>query len=445
MSFAPSQLKQRLLKGLGANAYGQLVTIGIQLLSVPLFLYYWGAEQYGEWLILAAIPAYLSLSDIGFATVAANDMTMRIAREDNEGAIEIYQSGLAFICCVCCVIFVILLSFLFLTDITNGFNYKNFSNSDVRYIIVFLSAQALISLVGGMHNAGFRASGLYATGTFFTNSIRLSEWVIAALLVMQQSSGVVIALWIAIVRVIGTILMQFCLLKMSPWINLGFKKAKFITIKGLIKPSFGFMAFPLGYAFSIQGTTLALGHTFGASTVAIFTSYRTLTRLTVQAVNILSQAMAPEISASFGEGNLDNAKKMHIRGFQINLIIGLFCTIFMLIFGMYIIQAWTHNRLPESPWVFNFLLFAALATAIWQSSWSVLLSTNNHLKMAAVFLVCNLLGVIGIYLNIINPWVSAMIIFIVELPILFYAIYFGCKVLNQSPLELMKIKMVRNG
>jgi hypothetical protein len=84
-------LKAKLLRNLGANAYGQAITILIQLVSVPLYLHYWGKQLYGEWLILSAIPAYLALSDIGFASVTANDMTMRVANGDRHGTLEVFQ------------------------------------------------------------------------------------------------------------------------------------------------------------------------------------------------------------------------------------------------------------------------------------------------------------------------------------------------------------------
>jgi predicted CoA-binding protein len=84
-------LKAKLLRNLGANAYGQAITILIQLVSVPLYLHYWAKQLYGEWLILSAIPAYLALSDIGFASVTANDMTMRVANGDRHGTLEVFQ------------------------------------------------------------------------------------------------------------------------------------------------------------------------------------------------------------------------------------------------------------------------------------------------------------------------------------------------------------------
>ena len=83
---------RRILHGLGANAYGQLVVIVIQLAGVPILLHAWGTQLYGEWLILAAIPTYLSMTDLGFSQSAGNDMTARMARGDIAGALAVFQS-----------------------------------------------------------------------------------------------------------------------------------------------------------------------------------------------------------------------------------------------------------------------------------------------------------------------------------------------------------------
>ena len=77
-----SRIVQRLFKGFGASLYGQAVVVVIQLAGVPILLSQWHAALYGEWLILFAIPAYLSLGDLGFSLSAANDMTARVGRED---------------------------------------------------------------------------------------------------------------------------------------------------------------------------------------------------------------------------------------------------------------------------------------------------------------------------------------------------------------------------
>jgi len=56
----------------------------VQIVSVPVFLHFWGVKLYGEWLIISGIPTYLRLSYVGFATVACNDMTMRVIADDRE-------------------------------------------------------------------------------------------------------------------------------------------------------------------------------------------------------------------------------------------------------------------------------------------------------------------------------------------------------------------------
>jgi hypothetical protein len=73
-------LMSRLTKGLGAQGYSQAVQIFIRLAEVPLLLGFWGTQLYGEWLMLAAIPAYLAIADMGFAGVASREMSMRSGR-----------------------------------------------------------------------------------------------------------------------------------------------------------------------------------------------------------------------------------------------------------------------------------------------------------------------------------------------------------------------------
>ena len=77
---------RRIISGFGANAFGQTVSIVIQLFSLPLFLYYWDTSTYGAWLILSAVPAYLTMADVGMVNAAGNKMTMALGRSDTAEA-----------------------------------------------------------------------------------------------------------------------------------------------------------------------------------------------------------------------------------------------------------------------------------------------------------------------------------------------------------------------
>ena len=52
-----------IILGLGANAFGQALNIVIQLLSLQLYILYLDLPTYGTWIMLSALPSYLSMAD----------------------------------------------------------------------------------------------------------------------------------------------------------------------------------------------------------------------------------------------------------------------------------------------------------------------------------------------------------------------------------------------
>src|SRR6202158_4054383 len=86
-------LRRRLIRGFGATALGPVVGAIVQLSSVPVMLHAWGAARYGDWLLLSAIPVYLTLSDLGFGDASGSDMSMRVAANEKDGALRTFQSS----------------------------------------------------------------------------------------------------------------------------------------------------------------------------------------------------------------------------------------------------------------------------------------------------------------------------------------------------------------
>ena len=89
---AGSGIRERLLKGIGAQGFSQAVQIFIRLAEVPLLLSFWGTQLYGEWLMLSAIPVYLTISDGGFAEAACREMTIRGGAGDKTGVQSFFRA-----------------------------------------------------------------------------------------------------------------------------------------------------------------------------------------------------------------------------------------------------------------------------------------------------------------------------------------------------------------
>src|SRR5215210_4437181 len=91
----PGTLLQRLSKGIGAFSVGQVINLALRVLLPPLFLKAWGADVYGEWLVLSSFVAYLSLTDMGGQMYIFNRLTESYAQGDISLFRRTLHTGLA--------------------------------------------------------------------------------------------------------------------------------------------------------------------------------------------------------------------------------------------------------------------------------------------------------------------------------------------------------------
>jgi len=169
-------IKGRVSLGLLAQGYSRIVTIVIQLVSVPILIGHWGLEQYGVWLLISAVPVYLSLADLGFAQVGASDMTMRIARGDRDGAQVSYHTIFAINCLIGAIGLAAALGFI-LSPLSVQLIGPDHATQSVRLAMLVLTAHALFSLLQGVIGAGMRAEGQFALmATFIATTRLLTLW-----------------------------------------------------------------------------------------------------------------------------------------------------------------------------------------------------------------------------------------------------------------------------
>ncbi len=433
-------LKAKLILNLGANTYGQLITVAIQLASVPLFLHYWGVALYGEWLILSAIPAYISLSDVGFASVAANDMTMRVAREDKQGALEVYQSIWIFICAVSVIVGFALTLVVYVFPLDGIFSITHIGSKDTQLLLIVLMLYVLAGLQGGVLSAAFRAVGKYAYGTVMNNSVRLIEWLFSMIALVLGGGVLVVAIVTLAIRLLGLIVMWAVLRNQESWLNLGLEQASIQRIRELIKPAVAFMAFPLGLALSLQGMVLVIGMTLGSAAVVLFSAYRTLTRLLVQIITILNQAIWPEISAAYGAGKIELVNRIHRKGSSVTFWIALAAVIILSLIGEWIIGIWTRRAFEQNHLLLLLMLATTFLNVLWQTSWVVLMATNQHQKITIAFIVSAASVLILARLTI--PYLgidgAGMMVLIGELPMLYITINSALNLLNDRWLAYIK-------
>jgi O-antigen/teichoic acid export membrane protein len=139
-------IKNRVIKGFGANAFGQIVVVLIQLAGVPILLHFWGAQLYGEWLILFSIPAYLSMTDLGFSQSAGNDMTARVARNERVEALAVFQSLAVLVFGAAAIGFALISAVICTLPLAQWLHFEIMSTFEARLVLWMLAIEALIKL-----------------------------------------------------------------------------------------------------------------------------------------------------------------------------------------------------------------------------------------------------------------------------------------------------------
>lgn len=384
-----TSVRRRILHGLGANVYGQLVTVIVQLAGVPVLLHAWGTQLYGEWLILFAIPAYLSMVDLGFSQSAGNDMTARVARGDRAGALTVFQSLGVLVYGLTAIGLALSAFVLFHLPIREWLNFQALDADSTRWTLWLLSATVLITLPDGVTHAGFRAGREYALHYGMHSTVRLFQFAGVWVVALAGGSPVTAAAAFFVIRAAGTLIFAVMVVRRHPWLRYGFERAKVAELRRLLSPALANTAVPLAQAVNIQGMVLVVGVVLGPLAVVVFSTLRTLTRLALQLVLAVAHATEPELAAAYGAGDRGLMRALFVHTLRGGLWLALAAAACLALFGGFILDVWTHGKVAMHPALFAWLLGSAVASVLWYGALIVLKAANRHLRGASVYVVAS--------------------------------------------------------
>lgn len=383
---------RRLILGFGANAFGQIINILIQVSSLPLFLLFWDASTYGTWLVLSALPGYLSMADVGVVSVAGNKMTMALGRNDLREADAIYHSAQLFLTIVCCGLAAVLTPAVLLWP-TSMWPTSISASMDTRVALAALLGSVLVAIFGGLADAVFKATGRYPLGTVMGQLARLAEWCgyMVGLIVFRSFAGVAIVGLLA--RVVAVGVGMLVAQRGQSSLTLGFRHAHRVELQRMLHPAISFMAFPLANALSFQGITILVFLLSGPAAVALFNAYRTIARIAVQLTSMFSLALWPEFARLFGQAGMKAVHPLFKRSALLGAAVaGLFSPVLFVV-SPWLLAIWTHGRIPFEPTLMALLLAYAAIGGFWHVPRVLLMATNKHIGLSGWSLAAGVLSI----------------------------------------------------
>jgi O-antigen/teichoic acid export membrane protein len=358
----------------------------IQLVQVPVFLHFWDKTLYGEWLIIIAIPSYLTFSSIGFGSVAGNEMTMLMGRGEQQAALRVFQSCWWFIVGICSLVVIALGVGLYFLPLAHWLQLRVITPDDAKWVIFYLGCATLFGQLEQLVQSAYTCIGRYPYGSFIKSCLSLAAFAVMIVPVCLGHGARTTALAFAIANAVGTAVLCIMARHDIPWLRYGWAHARLSEVRRLAGPAIAFMGFPIGNALNLQGTLLAVGYALGPDDVVNFGTARTVSRVALQMVQMVNSTFWPELSLSYGARKFDLVRALHRRACQMALVIAAVLIVVMMTVGPWFLTHWTAHKVPPSPRLLFLLLLSVLFYSLWSTSSTLIAAINQHRRLAGYYI-----------------------------------------------------------
>jgi O-antigen/teichoic acid export membrane protein len=382
---------RRVISGTLANTASIGMNALLQLLTVPVLVNAWGAEQFGLWMMLTTIPTYFALTDLGFVQASTSDMTMQVANGDRKKATATFQSSLLLIGAMCCAAAAVVVS------LTQAWSHWVMP-LDYAGLIGLLAVFAALSLFSRMSLCSLLATGHYALGTIVYNCLLLVEGLAGLLTAFLGGGFAEVAQCLLAMRFVNMVTI-YCLARHKvEWLQYGIGQASMAEVKRLLKPALAAMTIPLALAINLQGVVLIIGTVLSPAAVAIYTPVRTCSRLLIQVIGVVNRASMPELAkASALSDGQGLGQILRLNGFMVAAVL-LPGSVAFAVLGRDFVEFWSAGHIAPDH---SFIALLALATFIhgcWYFTSNILLATNSHVPFAKFSLVASIVTLLLVLL-----------------------------------------------
>lgn len=391
---------KRILNILGANALGQVSNVIIRVVSVPIFLHFWGENLYGEWLLLITIPSYLAISGTGIGHVAANEMDIKVSKGQKGEALQIFQSAWVFVTIISAIFIAICSLVAAVFPVENWLNIHHISHVDVTLSFVLLAVYTVFSLQCELLVAVYRASGQYARGLLSVNVILFAEFVGLIVVVMVSKSVILATCVNLLIRLVGMYVMSAHLKKKVDWFHFGVQHASKQIIRSSLIPTFAFIGFSLGNAITLQGMVTVIGIRLGPTAVVAYSVIRTLINFVKQLTSLIYYSVWPEFSAALAKNDIELARKLHRSICQVTLLLSLISVVGLLVAGKSILHIWTGGKLQIDYIFFALMLISIVPNTLWLASSFVEISINKHERIALAYVISSIATILVAFFTV---------------------------------------------
>jgi O-antigen/teichoic acid export membrane protein len=251
--------------------------------------------------------------------------------------------------------------------------------------------QTLLQVVFGYYTNLYMVVQKAHRGQMWANWRYFAPVVITVPLAVRHASFGTIALGqFCGVALLGVV-MILDLSRSMPGLPLGLAGASWRTLRATVKPSGMFLMIYMQTFLLFQVPVILLQWLLGPEIVVLFTISRTVFSMARRILSVITNAIAPEITFSFGSG--DMAKLLDIFHYSERVVFSMIpvANLGTFLCAPLLIRVWLHKSGLFEPWPYALMALVSGVMSMREHKQFFQFSTNTHYRLAHIVFWGNLL------------------------------------------------------
>ena len=390
---------QRIIIGTKETVLEKIVLIILRFFEPLVFLTFSSLNNYGIWIIIFSLPAYLMMSDLGVSAVGQNQINMDIKKKKYLLANENFNYSLTLIV-ILNIFFSILYYLIFINLFKNNLiNLNEITLEQFSKILLCVIFYTFINQIYGLIIAVFSAINLFHLKVRYGYINKILELLTILICLKYNFNFTTILINFIIIKLLFIFIIGVQLKGKCSWL-----KYKFLINLSYIKKfwliALSYLILPLTNSLKYQTLLLMINNFLGAKTVAIFSIYLTLSRICVAASSLTDGILKIELAKLWISRKIEKLTKIFIFNLQNTLLMSLTLTLSVIILKNQIFNFWLSNQVPVKIDVLILLMMAGLFQSLLNCSINFQISTNNIKNYAFFNLFLSILFTIFILCDV---------------------------------------------
>lgn len=376
-----------------AYLFGVGVNLLNQIILVPFYILYLGNDLYCDWIVLSALTAFFSMSDIGLNTVIQNRFSIKLAENDAKECNSLLADNFLIITIIFAIVLAGAFCYVSLFNLRDQMGINVLSRREASFIFLMLLVNIFIKMYSGVENAVYRATHNASRAVYFDQFAMLSVVVLTFLVLVCRFPLWVLSVLICVPNALLVVIKHIDSRKFYHY-DFRLSDVNIPLLRQVTLPSVSFLSFPLGNAIVLQGYTLLVNKFFGADSVVLYNTTRTMCNFIKVLLGTVQNSIWPEYSISFGLKEYSRMRHLHRKSIKVALLGSISISLFLMLFGPLIYEFWTQGQVAFQYALMAAYLWVIITENLWGASSVALMATNNHSILGLLYVTTTILSLL---------------------------------------------------